>query len=332
MDSGLLRQFRQLVEKEKVKLDKKLLIFLFFVVVSSVFWFLNTLSKEYTTTISYPVRYTNFPKNKILVGDTPSDLTLKVNAQGYKLLTYRISSTVKPIIFDVNSFSLNRVNKKGAPISYILTDFANDKIAQQLSSSLTIIDILPDTLFFQFADIATKKVMVVPDLIVTCEKQYMLNGKIKLIPDSIIISGAKSIIDSIKNVKTSRLILENLKKETHRSLSIQKMSGVKYSDKCVVVDIPVEKFTESLLTIPLEVKHVPKIYHIRTFPDVITVSYRVGLSDYDKIKEHHFKAIVDFKDIEAKKSNKVKVKLVKFPHNVKSIKYNPRNVEYIIEK
>ena len=58
----------------------------------------------------------------------------------------------------------------------------------------------------------------------------------------------------------------------------------------------------------------------------------VGLSDYEKIQAHLFKAVVDYFSIENNISNKLKVDLVKFPDYISSIKFNPKNVEYIIEK
>ncbi len=85
---------KKFLEKKNIKMDRKLIIFLFFVVLSTIFWFLNQLEDEYVTDISLPVHYTNFPSDKILVNELPDHLDLRVRAFGYKLLEYKISKKI----------------------------------------------------------------------------------------------------------------------------------------------------------------------------------------------------------------------------------------------
>ena len=75
------------VEKfQRLRLDRRVVVFLFFLVVSSIFWLLSALDKEYTVDLRYPVRYTNFPDKQVLVGELPSDLELTVSTYGFTLV------------------------------------------------------------------------------------------------------------------------------------------------------------------------------------------------------------------------------------------------------
>ncbi len=47
--------------KGLTRINRNILIFLFFLLLSFVFWYLNSLSKEIDTTLRYPVTYTNIP-------------------------------------------------------------------------------------------------------------------------------------------------------------------------------------------------------------------------------------------------------------------------------
>jgi len=332
LDSSLLKQFRQIFNRKKVKYNQKLFIFLFFLIVSSIFWFLNRLSNDYTSDISYPVRYTNFPKDKVLVRNLPSHLSLKVKAHGYTLLKYKIRKKVPPIIINVNSNSFGTIYRNKSSNFYILTRYMKDKISNQLTSEIQIINVSPDTLFFEFADIISKKVAVIPDLEINFEKQFMLKGKIETKPDSIVIIGPHTILDTINYVKTKYQSLSNINQSIKRNITIENIKNVTYEQKRVLVSIPVEQFTESSLKVYIAVINLPDSLVLKTFPGYLTISYLVGLSDYEKVKPYLFKAVVDYNSIGNNMSNKLKVAIVKFPDYIASLKFYPKNVEYIIEK
>lgn len=73
------------------------------VIIATVLWFLNALNKEYTTEITYPIKYTDFPKGKLLVSEPPKEMTLAIKAHGFALLRYSISTSFLPIVLNVNS-------------------------------------------------------------------------------------------------------------------------------------------------------------------------------------------------------------------------------------
>ena len=130
-------------------MNRRVLVYFFFLLLSVLFWFLTAMNKDYPTTISYPVRYIKFPEKKVLVNDIPDRLELSVNAGGYTLLKYKLRSYIDPIIFDVETFSLNRVLGDHSTM-YIKTNSAREDITTQLAD-IEIVSISPDTLFFQFA-------------------------------------------------------------------------------------------------------------------------------------------------------------------------------------
>ncbi len=71
------------------------------VIIATVLWFLNALNKEYTTEITYPIKYTELPKGKLLVSEPPKEMTLAIKAHGFALLRYSISTSFLPIVLNV---------------------------------------------------------------------------------------------------------------------------------------------------------------------------------------------------------------------------------------
>lgn len=322
---------KKFLVKKNLKADRRLFVFLFFVVLSTIFWFLNQLEEEYVTEISLPVRYTNFPREKILVNDLPNHFELRVRAHGYKLLEYKLSNKFLPYSINVNSLTLRMHSKSSYAKFFSLTRLLNKDIENQVSSELEVVSISPDTLFFEFADRIFKKVPVISQLNAVPATQYMIRGKIQFDPDSITISGANPIVDTINFVNTRKVDLLDLKKNYEDEVTLEKINNINFSSDKVNVSINVEKFTEGSQKIQLNIINVPDSLILRTFPKEITVTYFVALSDYEKVLPQLFEAFVDYNDI-SNQGNKLDVKINNSPEYIKSLRYNPKSVEYIIEK
>jgi hypothetical protein len=315
-----------------IRLNNRLLIFSFFVLLSIVFWFLTALNKEYDSVLSYPVKYIRFPKGKVLVNDVPERLDLNVQSRGFTLLSFKLKSRLIPIIFDVNSFSLNTISDRDPLTVYILTDYAIDKIQEQLSSEIRVVSISPDSLIFQFTDMHSRKVDVIVNLKLEFEKQYMQVGDFVVTPDSVSVLGPGVLVDSVKYVSTVPKIITGIKKNIELNLTLQPIHRVEFSADQVRITVPVEKFTEGGLNIPIEVLNFPDSLFLRMFPDNVNITYRVGLSDYGKVNEHMFQAVVDYADKESNIGNKLRVNIVKAPEYAVITDYHPKNIEYIIER
>jgi hypothetical protein len=332
MDQGLLKQFRNLVERDKVAFYKKLLVFLFFVIVATIFWFLSALNRDYTTDIQYPVRYTNLPAGKVLVNELPSGLNLIVTGHGYTLLKHRLSRRLSPLIFDVNSFALSSLEDSINQRFYVLSRVANSKISSQLSSSIEILEILPDSIIFVFSEVTEKKLAVKPVLKLEFEKQFMVKGNINSEPDSVLVRGPSSILDTLQYAYTREIEHQKVKDGLNETVSFRELSQVRYSAKEVNVTIPVEQFTEARLRIPIMPVNVPEDFSLKLFPAEITVTYMVALSDYDKIKPQHFMAVADYNQLENQMPAKLRIQVSRVPEQVVFIRHAPDAVDYIIER
>jgi hypothetical protein len=319
-------------DRSKVKLNKPLLIYLFFLIISVSLWYLNALSKDYTTEVDCLVTYQSFPKGKALVSDLPEKLSLKVKGLGFSILKYKLTSYYHPITLPVSNFRLDIIRRENRYEYFLLTRYAKDEIASQLSSDIQLISIRPDTLQFLFADVVEKKVPVVPALNLQFETQYLQHGKLMVMPDSIVASGPQVMIDSLQFVNTRLVTIKDIKDTLIKEVELQPLKNITYSKPKVWFVLPVEKYTEMALSIPIEGENVPDGYRVKTFPGYITLSCWVGIADYDKITPFMFRATVDYNALIGNPRNKAKIKLVKAPASVQNVRFNPKSTEYIIEK
>jgi len=319
-------------DREKVKINKKLLIYLFFLVISIALWYLNALSKDYSTYINYRVRYENFPKGKALVSELPEKLSFKVKGLGFSVLKHKLFAYTKSIVLPIDNFRLDISRKNNQYTYYLLTRYTKDWIGSQLGADIQLIDVQPDTLVFNFTDVVEKKIPVKPSLILKFEKQYMQNGHFLIQPDSVIVSGPQVMIDTLQFICTKEFKTKSLKDTLKQELELIPLKMMTCQISKVTVTVPVEKFTEFELAIPIETRNVPDGLRIRTFPSTITVSCLVGLSSYDKMTPYMFRAIVDYNSVIDNHQSKAKVDLVKTAINTQNIRFFPKSVEYIIEK
>lgn len=329
MDSSLLRQFGFLFRRNRARFNQRLVIFGFFILVSTLFWYLSKLSHEYSSTINYPIKFVHLPTGKVLVGTPPEKISLRVKAFGYTLLRYKMSAVMIPLEIDLQK-TRTRLMKNSSTKLFINTSTLTKSISTQLSGDLILEDISPDTLFIEFAKVVEKKVKVKLKHRISFEKQYMQSGEIISDPDSITLSGPKSIIDTLKEV-TSRLIkFEKLNETTITPVKIRQIPQVAYSHKSVKVTIPVEKYTEKSIKVLINVMNIPDGYQVITLPDAVDVRLNVTLSHYFDLKSQMFRVFSYYKPISG--NELLEVKLESFPEFVQIIDFEPKQVEYIIKK
>lgn len=332
MDKPYKDKVRSRYTGKEFKFKQKLLTFLFFLALSSIFWLLNKLENNYSANITYPIKYIYHKPDKELVGDVPSELNLNLSAQGYALLRSMITARQHPIVFRLISLNFNEIT--GDTNRYfVLTRNLKEVIQRQIGSEITLNYISPDTLFYNFSTIVRKKVVIVPNIDLEFEKQYMpgAGGTISQ-PDSIVISGPRSLIDTINKVYTVYKKFTKVDKSISEEFKLQPIEGVYFVKNKAILSIPVDKYTETFLMVPVKINNLPDSMQMKTFPSAIRVSFIVALRNYNKVTPYQFKAVVDYKNVYTSINNRLKVNLERQPAYVKFVSYRPMNVDFIIEK
>jgi hypothetical protein len=140
-----------LADKEISGINKKdIVVFAFFLLLSFIFWYLNSLENDIETDIRFPVRYIGSPKDRMVVEKSPERLNLNIKGTGYSILKLRLSGNKSPVIIDISKVSYKRVPGSSNTGYYITTSGLEKSLSHQLRSGCEITSIRPDTLFFNF--------------------------------------------------------------------------------------------------------------------------------------------------------------------------------------
>lgn len=331
MDTRFFRQFGEAFSQRKIKIDEKVVIFLFFLFFASLLWYLNKLSKEYTIDLNYPVRYVNLPDDKVFVDEKSAMVKVKVRAHGYTLLKFKMSSVLAPLNVDLSQVKLRRQSGKRNTY-FFTTGRIQSMLAEQLNPDMILEQLQPDTLFLELSRMSRKKVPIMPKLQLNMEKQFMLNGPPNLQPDSVVASGPAALVDTLQFWPTHVEVLDKLSKSTTGSLTLVDFVGITTTISHVDYTLEIEKFTEGSFEIPIEVVNVPDGMSLQPLPSSIHVSYMVALSRYKEVTSGSFKLVVDYNEIATRLGDKLKVNIAVQPDFVSKVSLEPVFVEYIVQK
>ncbi len=326
MNGDFQDRVRRFLSFVNIKNNKDLLTFSFFLLLSTVSWFLIVLNKTYTTDIPYPIAYKNFPKGKILTNNPPEELVITIRGKGFDLLKYELTKFLFPHMIDVKKLAKNQWSDK----LVFYTQDLMPELTTKFKNDIKIINISPTKIYFEFSPIVTKKVKIVPNIKYQLAKQFVIEKGISIVPDSAIIKGPQTLLDSIQYVTTEFFNFRTINKVIIRKLPIKKIDKVFCTPRYVKIKIPAYKFTETKISVPVEIINAPDTLQFKIVPAKVTVKYKVLLKNFKKVSKKNFKAVVDYSSIEPDVNNKAKVFLSKSSRYAFHISIYPSKVKIFV--
>lgn len=310
--------------KPKKKIPKT---FIGFLLASVLIWLLITLSKEYITTINFPIKYNKIAQNKRLQSTPETILEIVVKASGFSILRTRFNT--KKIAINANAL----VKKKGTKY-YLLVKSQKQIIQKQLPSGIALQEILKDTLFLDLGSLVTKKLPLKPNVKLNYHVGYDLSEEIRLTPDSILVSGPENYILELKNIELLPIELEDVMENFTKKVAIKMPKGIKnlkFDTTEITVSGKVEKFTEGTFEVSYKITNIPEGVTINTLSKKIQITFIIGLSSFHKISENSFQIECDYSISESNNLGYLIPKLVHKPSEIKSYKIIPNEIYFLIQ-
>ncbi|MCT4614078.1 MAG: hypothetical protein N4A49_04275 [Marinifilaceae bacterium] len=325
-----IKEYSKLLNPRQLKSNKKLIIYLVFVSISSMLWFLNSLSKEYVADINFDIKYYNLPTDRVLVGKTEKNISLRVKNYGFEIMKYKIKSIFANLKINlIEELELNTDTLYSGNHS-LNSNTIIKLIESKLASNLNIIRCQPANLDFKFKPYARKKVPIILNLDYILKQQYMQDGKTELSVDSVMIRGEEENLKRINFIKNESKDLGELSKSKRVKLDLIIPTNVFCDTREIEAIIPIVKYTEAVRECKINKVSVPDSLVLRLFPDKLKLKYFVDEQKYETIEIEDFNFIVDFNKI--KHSKKLKIEMIDSAVFVSNIRYSPDSVSYIIEK
>lgn len=311
-----------------LKIEKKYLpVFSILVVLSSIFWMLTVLSKDYTATIRYDVNFVDFPDKMLQTENKDVELQLQVNAPGFTILAHRLK-IMPNVDLSVSGFI---PQKKGELWNYFwLGKQSLSEVQEMLPTNMQLLHIQPsriDLLLDKKAE-RTVPVKFISDL--SFEQMFRQKGDIFLNPSSITISGPKAVVEVINEIYSKPISLLDINSNNQGKVELESINfpDVSFSHSSVNWRLDVEQFTEGRMDIKIQAKNVPKGYSVKFFPDEVRLEYLVSLDNFEFVNESDF-LVSSSVDVDLSRLNVSLDSKVNFIENVRII---PEKVEYLLIK
>ena len=305
--------------------SREFFVFLCFFFIAAGFWLLQTLNNDYETEFSIPVRLRNVPENVVITSDPVSEVRVRVRDKGTVLLNYMLGKNFYPVILDFKNY-INMGNHVQVQTSQV-----QKWITGQLNASTALLSMKPDTLEYYYSTGVSKMIPVKLCGNVSAGEQYYLPDTL-FTPDSVRVYAPSDALDTMKVAYTLPLNLDNITDTLEREVTLSAPKGAKYIPASVKLTLPVDMYTEKTVEVPLRGVNFPADKVLRAFPSKIKISFQVGMGRFRQITADDFHLVVSYEELVRLGSEKYTVKLRTLPEGVSHVRFNPEQVDFLIEQ
>lgn len=305
--------------------SREFLIFLFFFLVATGFWLLQTLKNDYETEFSIPLKLKNIPNDVVMTSEPVNELRIAVKDKGTVLLNYMLGQSFYPVSIDFNDYK-----DRGSHVR-ILSGELERKILGQLNASTKLLNIKPDTIDYIYSKGKAKKIPVRLRGEVTAGPQYYMADTIYS-PDSVVVYAPKAILDTIKVAYTQNVKLLEITDTLKQRISLERVRGAKFVPNSIEITFPVDIFTEKTIEIPVIGVGFPTDKILRTFPSKVQVTFLVGLHRFKHIHPDDFILEIPYNELVKNSSDKYTLKFKSLPAGVSHVRIVPEQVDFLIEQ
>ena len=288
-----------------------------------VFWLLVKFSKDYTVVREVQLSY-ELPQGKAFASSPPQTVIVNLKAQGWFFLITSISGKEYHLPYRVPDRSIFGLTS--AKVRSDLEDLVNNK-------EVEITNLLFDGFRIVLEERLEKQIPLVAQYALEMQEEYNLVEQVKLFPDSVWVSGPQSVIEPIQFWLTDSLILNDLDQTYTGQLPIRSAEeGLQVSPASVQVTVPVERFTEKSIFVPVEIVNPPPD-SIRLFPDKALVKCVLGLGNYNSLRAEDFRLVADLQKSRLQEGkNSVTLELLEAPAYLHSVSLSPQAIEFFVVK
>lgn len=322
MTEGISRAVRRFLFSS---MSKQLLVFLFFLILSGIFWLIVTLNETYEQEIKVPVHIDGVPKSVMLTSNETDTIRVTVRDKGWVILSYLHNR--KPTIH-LNFKNFDHGSGSG---SYTANDIKR-RLVQHLESSTTITSIKPEKMEFFYNYGEHKRLPVRWTGRVTPEELYFISH-VRYWPDSVDVYAPQEKLDSLRAIYTEPLNYASFRDTLFVNCRLAHAKNVKVVPEQVRVGFFADMLTEeSIDGVPIKAINTPPGKVLRTFPQKVRVYFVAGVSTLRSLRPDDFTVIADYNEIARQPSEKCNLYLKDVPHGISRAKLAIKQVDYLIEE
>ena len=308
--------------------SKELLVFVFFLSLSALFWGLQTLDETLEKEVSIPLVLTDVPEDVVILTPLPEALGVRVRDKGTALIHY-LRHDVEPLYLSFPSYEGGAVNGRVR----IQNADIQKMVQERLLSTSKVQLILPDTIEFYYNHGMHRSVPVQVEGKVETSPEYYLLGVLPS-PSEVVVYASSAVLDTLTAVHTFPVNMSGLTANTSQEVQLRPIRGAKFNREKVKVSASVDVYVENTLEIPVQASNFPAEKALKAFPSSVQVTYTVGYSQNKKITRDDFLILLTYEQIlkcQNEGRTKIPITLRSKPEGVTNVHIEPQEVDYLVE-
>jgi hypothetical protein len=270
------------------------------VLISMILWFTFTMQETYTIVLQMPTEVSNVPDDQALASLPPATARVQVQGEGYQLIQLYYNPPSIPIDARRNQISL-------------------EDAVPELPKNVRPLSVSPRTVDLVKEQRVSRRIPIRVGGVFRTPPTHDLIEDPRTIPDSVVVSGAVSIIENLDYWPTERFVVENLRDSTTVStrLTDTLRALVTRDVESVSVVARAMEFTEARREVDVTVTGAPPGRQVVTLePASIVVRYRVPIHQYSRsLVAPDFFATVTYDQIRADTTGRLRPDL-QLPDNL----------------
>lgn len=314
-------------KKRKKKKIPRLGYFVFFLILSAIFWLIQTLQGTYQTTLTIPIIHEELPQRLGLDGAIPSHVEVALIDRGIELL---LRSTIEPFAPIKLFVQQTRTGDKYIGLS---RKELNAVINKRLSSRARVISFTPSEINIPIFKRSSKKVPIKLNFEPSASQGFITEAPI-LKPDSVIIYGNDEMLRKTKVIETEPFPHEGLTQTFKGHLNLRvPIEGMSLSISQAQVTIPVSELTERSFELEVRVEGEPDNKELVPLPGKATVQITIPKDRYNEVIPENLVLVVNYPtDAQELEEASLPLKLKGQPDWVVGYTIKPNRIQYVIQK
>lgn len=299
------------------------LVFLVFMGISTMLWFVSSLSDEMQADVRMKVKITHLPDSVTIISRIPETMSVSLNAKGTQLMKLNFGATPE---FEIDY----RLYREGNVIR--LTDPDLKSLARTALDGASVIVVSPDSLSLLFTSQPPVVRPLVLDYTITPGPQATISGVPRLSFDSVRVYSVTQLPAEITSIVTKPLRINSINETGTYRVAVDAPAGTRVVPDSVDVTIKVEPLIFKTKKVTVESINVPEGMKLITFPSQVDVNYLVPVSVYKK-SDSHIKVVADYKSVSNNPDSRmIRLKVVEASDKLQNVHLVEDSAEFYIEK
>lgn len=301
-------------------------LYLFFVLICTIFWFARELEESFSTDVVVPVKLVDVPKGVIVTTDVPKELKLTIHDKGAELIPILLRKHTDTLFISFKNFD----NHEPTGHSTLMLSQLQSSLKNLLPDGASILSMTPDTVAFYYNRGLHRRLPVQIQGTLEAASQYCIINT-RFTPDSVDIYAPLSVLDTMHAAYTERITLNEVNKTMSMPVRIKTQRGVRVFPDSVTLRTEVDILTRQTLDVPVVGINFPADKTLRTFPSSVKVSYLVPEGQHKNIDPSEFAVVIAYAELLENNTNHCRPHLTNTPAGVTGTLIDPIEVDYLLE-